>query len=180
MAAEKKAKFLEVKQSGTRLMFVLADGQTAQIDAGTLSDAMRERAMFHGLNQKIRDAAAGFSKEADYDGAFEAMAKVIGALESGEWERKGGAAAANLDDLATAIAQIRNVDVAKAKAAVEKATPDQRAGWAKNARVAAIMADLKAQRLAEKAKAATDDDLSAIDLGMDDGETDGETDEAAE
>lgn len=157
MTEGKKAKFLDVKQIGNRLKFVLGDGQNLTFDTERPDAAIRERAMMHGFNQKIRDAAAGFSKDRDYDGAFEAMGKVIDGLYANEWNRKGGQPGLVMADLATALARFKNVPEERAWAAVERATAEQRTAWAKNATIERFMLEAKLARLAAAAETAPDD-----------------------
>lgn len=165
-----KAKFLNVVpgEIASTLTFVLGDGQQLVIDCEMdFGESIRKQAMIHGFNQKIRDAAAGFSKTNDYEGAFEAMAAVIEALKDGEWKRGGGAGAGQvMRDLAAAIAEVRNVPYEKCFAAVSAAEEAKRKEWMKNAKIANIMARIKADRLKAAAEAASDD--IDIDLGDDD------------
>lgn len=161
-----KAKFLEVKQNGNTLIFEFGDKGRLTLDVTRCSDDIRTRAMFHGFNQKVRDSAAGYSKELDYAGAREEMSAVIEALYGNEWNRKGGGAGAgvNMEDLAKAIAEMKNATVEKAMAAVTKASEEQRKEWAKNAKVAALIAKYKAERLAAAAEKGTD--TNELDFGM--------------
>lgn len=172
--AEKRKKFLEVKLAGPEvLVFELANGQNVRVNAGHLNETIRHQAMMHGLNQKIRDSAANCSKTNDFAQALQNMGEVVESLLAGTWNRQGGGGQAGIvqEDLAAAIAQFKGADEAKCLAAVRAATPEKRAEWAKNPRIAAFMADAKAKRLA--AAAATASDELDIDLGEDD-ETDGE------
>lgn len=152
---EEKVKFLEVKVNAGRILFVLGNGQKLSFDPGAANEEIRKQAQFHGFNQKIRDAAAGYSKEKDFAGAAAEMQAVIDGLYRGEWNRKGGAGTSvMLEDLAKAIARFKNADFAKALAAVEKATPEQRAEWLKNKTVKAYADQARADRLVEAAKGA--------------------------
>lgn len=164
-AETKVVKFLEVKQRGAMLVFAFGNGTKVEFDPARTSGEIQRQAMYHGYNQKIRDAAAGFSKDRDYAGAAREMQQVIDSLYAGSWNRAGGGTSGVvMQDLADALATLRGVAPAKALAAVEKATPEQRATWAKNAKVAALMAEARAKRLAEAAKGASDDDLAAIEI----------------
>lgn len=154
---EKKASFLDVTQdTDTSLVFKLGDGQTIHFEAGNCDEVIRLRAEMHGFNQKIRDAAAGFSKEKDYDGAFEAMMAVVEALEAGEWNRKATATKGK-GILSEAIARIKGVSVEAAQAAVAKATEDQVKAWQKNPKVASVMAEIVAERAKKRAADAADE-----------------------
>lgn len=164
--AEQKVKFLDVQlAAGGMLKFIIKGEQTLTFDPARCNDAIQEQARLHGFNQKIRDAAAGFSKSGDTDGAFEAMDAVIQGLYAGSWNRKGGGGAGVIiEDLAHAIAAFKNAPYEKALAAVRQASPEQRAAWSKNAKIAALAADAKAKRLAAAADVATDEDLDGLDL----------------
>lgn len=164
---DNKQKFLEVKTNGGRLVFVLGNGQKLIFDPAQCNEDIRQQAMFHGFNQKIRDAAAGFSKEKDFAGAIGDMNAVMEALYGGDWNRKGGATGTNLEDLANAIARFKNVTFERAMAAVAKGTPEQRAEWMKNKTVAAFAAQARADRLAAAIATNEAPDLE-IDLGGDD------------
>lgn len=153
----KKVKFLEVIQSAQMLTFKLADGQSLTLDANGMSGPIQEAAMMHGFNQKVRDAAAGFSKGNDYDGAFEAMQQVIESLEGGNWNRQGGGMKGQ-SVLAEAIARFKGCALEAAQAAVQKATDDQKKAWAKNVKIAALMAQVVAERAAARVSEEKGDD----------------------
>lgn len=155
-----KQKFLEVNALGDYgLEFKLGDGQVIAIKFEDFNEDIQRKAMIHGFNQKIRDAAASYGKEKDYDGAFEEMMKVVDGLQAGSWNRQGGGIGAGvvMEDIAYAIAKIKNVAIEKALAVVKKADDAQRKSWSKNARVAQLMAESKAARLAKAAESASDD-----------------------
>lgn len=160
-----KVKFLEVKVASGQLAFVFGDKGRIEFDPARCSDEIRSAAMMHGFNQKIRDAAAGYSKDGDYAGAREEMHAVIEALYAGSWNRAAGGAGpgTNMEDLATAIATIKSAPFEKAMTAVRAASDEQRKAWAKNPKVAALVTKARAERLAKAAEIATDE--LDIDLG---------------
>lgn len=165
--AQEKVKFLDVKllAASGQLMFILGNGTKIAFDPKQCNEETKERAMFHGFNQKIRDSAAGFSKEKDFAGAEAEMRAVIDSLYANEWNRKGGAGTGVvLEDLAHAIARFKKVDFDRALAAVSKATPEQRAEWGKHKVVAAFAAQAKADRLNAAATAADSGDVEIPDL----------------
>lgn len=167
-AEVKKDKFLEVKVTGNSLVFAFGDKGRIEFYPGQCTDDIRSAAMMHGFNQKIRDAAAGYSKDGDYAGAREEMHAVIEALYAGSWNRAAGGAGpgTNMEDLAAAIATLKGASVEKAMTAVRAASDEQRKAWAKNPKVAALVTQARAERLAKLAAAATDTELD-IDLGGD-------------
>lgn len=166
MAEMKKIPFLDVTEKGKVLTFALADGQILTFNIEGVNAEVRERAMIHGFNQKIRDASAGFSKDKDYDGAFEAMQKVIEALEGGSWNRTGGAGLKGQGVLAEAIARMKGVDITIAGNAVKVATDEQKKGWMKNPKVAALMAQIVAERAQARLDAAGEGDEEEIEIDL--------------
>lgn len=156
-----KAKFLEVAIDA-ELQTVTAtfgNGQVNRVYLDTLPSNIVTAAALLGLSNKIRDTAANFSKDADYEGADEAMIETIDALMAGTWNRNGGGVAGvKMKDLATAIAELKGVEFDRAMKAVKEATKEQRAAWVKNAAIAAIMARIEMERMNAKAATATDAD----------------------
>lgn len=156
-----KAKFLEVSidADARTVTATFGNGTTTKVEYDLLPENVKISAALLGLSNKTRDTAANFSKTNDADGAFDAMIATIESMYAGEWNRSGGGMAGQrMKDLATAIAQVQKVDFDRAFAVVKAADKDQRATWAKNARIAAIMTELEATRLKAKAESATDDD----------------------
>ena len=164
-------KFLEVKVANGGIKFAFGNGEVIRFDPTSCSADIRAQAERHGFNQKIRDAAAGYSKTRDYAGAIGEMRAVIESLQSGSWNRAGGAGAAAIADLIAAIASVRNAPLDKVAKAVEGATAEQRASWAKNAKVALAIAEIRAQRAREAVKSTTDtEDDGLPDLSEGEGE----------
>lgn len=147
-------KFLTVTQQGRELHFTLANGLKVVARPDELLDEMRDAGLFHGINQKVRDAAAGFSKDADYSGAFRVMQTVVDNLESGIWNAKGGSGTA---DLVLAIATLKKIETDEAQELVDQLDDEQlKAVMAKPAIKAAIL-KIKAERAAKVADASDDD-----------------------
>jgi hypothetical protein len=115
-SAEVKVKFLEVKRVGTKLAFVLSNGSRVEFDTAKADDAIREHAMYHGFNQKIRDSMSGAIKEKDFAAAVDRMKVTVDSLYAGDWNRQGGGGIAGvvMEDLANAISQFKNTTFEKA------------------------------------------------------------------
>lgn len=165
-ANESESKFLEVKIANGKLIFIFGNGEKLTFDPAECNEEINRQATFHGYNQKIRDAAAGYSKDKDYAGAREEMSAVIEALRAGNWKRQGGGMGAGvvMADMAHAIAEMKNVSFERAMAAVEKADEETRKSWAKNPKLAAKMAEAKAKRLAAQAAGTDAGDLDIAGL----------------
>lgn len=149
-------KFLVVERNEDRLQFKLGNGLLVELNPTDLNDEIREAAMYHGLNQKIRDAAAGFSKETNFSGAFGAMQQVVDNLLGGRWNAKGGA---GTSDLAQAVANLKEIALSEAQELIGGLDDEQLAELNKKPKVKAEIAKIKAERAAKIAEAEEDEDL---------------------
>lgn len=149
-------KFLQVTQHGRELRFVLGNGLTVVAKPDELDASMRAAGLFHGINQKVRDSAAGFSKDNDYSGAFRAMQAVVDNLMSGLWNAKGGTGTA---DLVLAIANLKKIDADEAQRLVDGLDDEQLKVVQGKPAIKAEILRIKAERQAKLAEAADDDDL---------------------
>lgn len=154
--ANNTTKFLQVSEANGILSFSLANGLKVVCDSDEVSAEIRERAMLHGLNQKIRDSAAGFSKDSDYSGAFRAMQTVVDNLINGLWNAKGGTGTA---DLVQAIANLKKIDLEDAQTAVDGLDDEQLKVVMGKPAIKAEILRLKAERAAKLATASDEDDL---------------------
>lgn len=155
-------KFLQVITGESSIRFSLGNGKSVVCTVEELSAEIQRAAMFHGLNQKIRDSAAGFSKDNDYAGAFRAMQTTLETLQSGLWNAKGGASGES--DLAQAVANLKGIEVDAASAAIAVLNEDQLKTLRGKASVKAELLRIKAMRAAAVAEAADDDDEDILDL----------------
>jgi hypothetical protein len=149
-------KFLQVVQENGSLAFKLGNGLKVELRPEDCADEIREQAMMHGFNQKVRDSAAGFSKTNDYSGAFSAMQAVVDNLLGGLWNAKGGS---GTGDLVQAIANLKKIDVEDAQELIDGLDDEQMKTVLGKPAVKAEIARIKAERAAKVAAAAEDDDL---------------------
>ena len=151
-------KFLQVIQDAEAgvIRFTLGNGKVVTCAPEGMSSAIQTAAMYHGFNQKIRDSAAGFSKDSDYSGAFRAMQSTLETLESGLWNAKGGASGES--DLAQAVANLKGIELEKAAAAIGGLDEDQLKTLRGKASVKAELLKIKAERAAAIADASDDED----------------------
>lgn len=159
----KSPKFLEVKVMGQTLVFTFGNGAERKVNPMDFASAIREQAERHGFNQKLRDTTAGFSKDLDYIGALEKFDATLQGLYDGDWNRAGGGVAGQqMKDLATAIAEIREVEFDIAFAAVQKMDAEKRKAIMKNAKVAQIITRL----VADRAQVAADEAVDDLDIEL--------------
>lgn len=145
------------------VVFTLGNGQSLTAGLDGLAEEIVERLAVHGLSQKIGDAAANFSKERDFLGAFGAMQAVYDNLKAGAWASRSGG---GTSDLVAAIAKIKGVSLEDAQGAVDRATEEQIRDLKKHPAVKEAIAKIQAQRAKEAAKAAGSLDELVKGLGL--------------
>lgn len=166
-AAEAKTpKFCEKEydQDAKSVIFTFGNGQTLELKMEEVPSEIQTQLMLHGALQKIGDSYAG-AKGNFSEGVANAQS-VIDALKAGQWKtaRGEGEGRPRLGELAEAIARIKGVEVAVAMAAVEKATDDQRKAWRSNAKVKAVIAQIRSEKAAAELQSAGEQSLE-INLG---------------
>lgn len=128
--------------------FTFGNGTKLELDSNSLNEEMRKQLMLHGISQKVGDSFAGV--KGNYAEGIQNAKDVIEQLLAGEWKAgRDDSARPRLAELAAAIARIKNVELDKATAAVEKATDEQRKSWRSNAKVKAVIAQLRAEKAAK-------------------------------
>lgn len=80
---ERKTKVEWDLETGAINLTLLASGEVISLNVVGLSDEIKRDGLFHGLEQKLIDAAAG----KDGDEAFESIMAVKERLEAGEWTK---------------------------------------------------------------------------------------------
>lgn len=151
---------------------VFADGAKAEVALEALPAHIVTLLALHGLSQKLGDSYA--SVKGDVAAAKTKFEAVLTQLQAGEWKkaREGGEGGSKVTELAEAIAQFKNAAIEKANAVVAKATKEQLAAWRGNAKIKAIIAEIRARKAAERAAKAekdaagteNNDDLAGLDL----------------
>jgi len=92
----RKNSIISASVDGNTLSIAVTDAGTITLDVSALSEEIRNRAMVHGLLQKVSDAAAISKSELPdnpTDAAkvkFEAMSAVASRLIEGEWSKRSG------------------------------------------------------------------------------------------
>lgn len=167
------AKLITTTQSGTVLTVTVEGHPAITVDTATLSDTIREQAMYHGLKQKICDAAAlsrdtTTGQSATPAEKHAAMQAVAANLVAGVWNagRAEGGGMSREATVLQALANVYGMDMAWAEAKIvatmTKKGIDRKAAvklWGATEKVAA-----EVERLKPKPKANLDADELMAEL----------------
>ena len=147
MANEAKVKFLQKKvdEAGRRVKCVLGNGVCVEVGLDELKPEIVTRLAMHGLSQKLGDSAASFSKEENFHGAFGAMQGTADNLLQGIWAAKGGS---GTSDLAQAIAELQDVEIEEAEAAIARMDEDTLKIFKSHPEIKLKIAEIQKARLA--------------------------------
>ena len=117
MASERKSIInVNVDLATALMVFEVQGAGRIELDADGLDDSIRTQAMYHGIEQKVRDAAAlsrdtKTGKSATPAEKLEAMQEVVNNLLAGTWNAKrAGAQPLNRAALFEAIAEARSTE----------------------------------------------------------------------
>ena len=173
------------------LVLEFRHGETLRVHPETLNPEIRRAALLHGLKQKLVDAAA-ISRDTTtgraativtkFDAVKEIFDRITGAGgEAPSWNKpRAGGAGGQGGLLARAIARYKGVEVAAAKAYLERLTDAQKQALRVDPRIATIINELRMES-AKPAGIDTDallgglDDLGTESDGDNDGDDDGDT-----
>lgn len=145
-----KVKFAEKEYDlDTGLVVItFGNGKSVEFDSGKVSPEILKQLALHGASQKIGDSYAGV--KGNYAEGVQSAQDVIDQLYAGVWKAsREDDARPRLAELAEAISRIKQVPIEAATAAVEKGTDDQRKAWRSNAKVKAVIAQLRAEKAAK-------------------------------
>lgn len=163
----KKPKFAEKEYDmDTGLVSItFGNGKTVDFDLNRASEEIRKQLALHGASQKIGDSYAG--AKGNYSEAVQSAQDVIDQLYAGVWRAaREDDARPRLAELAEAIARIKQVDLEKATAAVEKGTDEQRKSWRSNAKVKAVIAQIRAEKAAKALEEAEKSGEQLLDVAV--------------
>ena len=169
------------------LILEFRHGETLRLHPESLAPEIQRAALLHGLKQKLVDAAAISRDTATgraativtkFDAVKEIFDRITGASgEAPSWNRpRAGGAGGQGGLLARAIARYKGVEVAAAKAYLDRLTDAQKQALRVDPRIATIINELRMES-AKPAGIDTDallgglDDLGAEPDGDDDGDT---------
>ena len=161
-----------VTDDGT-LVLTFRHGEALRVHPESLNPEIQRMALLHGLKQKLVDAAA-ISRDTTtgraatiatkYDAVREIFDRITGAGgEAPSWNKpRAGGAGGQGGLLARAIARYKNVEVAAARAYLDRLTDAQKQALRVDPRIAAVINDLRAES-AKPAGIDTDALLGGLD-----------------
>lgn len=136
------------------IRFMLGNGLEVRAVMSDIPSDMQRALMFHGLAQKVGDAAAGFSKANDFSGAFGAMQQVVDNLVNGSWSTRGQGGGTS--DLVAALMNLKGITLEQAQDAVGKMDEDSMKKVLAHPAIKAEILDIRAKRAANAAENASD------------------------
>lgn len=147
---------ITVERDEDVLVIEFAHGKRIELRPATLGPDIRETAMFHGLKQKLVDAAAisrdpETGRSATVEDKYRAMVAVYDRLLSGQWNatRGEGSSTGSGGLLFAALMRLYPAKGADAlREYIGGLTPAQQAALRKNPRVAPVIEEIKAERAA--------------------------------
>lgn len=162
MATEKKVPMAKVSVDEVKgeLVWTFAHGGVQRVNVNDLAADIHAKAVLHGLKQTISDAYAG--AKGDSKLAEGLAASRIQALLSGSWNAKAQAGQAMLD-LIAAVCEVTGKEREEVEEKLGALDADAQKKLVKDARIAAVMARLKADRLAKAANNSdSDGDIDSL------------------
>ena len=159
-AEDKKVKFCNKEYDlDTGLVeFQFGNGKTLSCDSNKIPEETRKQLMLHGISQKVGDSFAGV--KGNYAEGMQNAQDTIDQLYAGVWKAaREDDARPRLAELAEAIARIKQVPLEAATAAVEKGSDEQRKSWRSNAKVKAVIAQIRAEKAAKALEEAGEQEL---------------------
>lgn len=169
MNATTKTPAIDATIEDSVLRLVFANGQHIEFNANGLREEIRQAALMHGLKQKLVDAAAisrnpDTGRSASVEDKYHAVYEVYERLLAGEWNKRregGGGATGGLLLQALVRLYVGRKTEAELRAWLADKTDAEQAKLRADSRVAPIIAEIKAERDARKAK---DAGISGDDL----------------
>ena len=178
-----------VTDDGT-LILEFRHGETLRVHPETLNPEIQRAALLHGLKQKLVDAAAisrdtATGRAATIATKYEAVKEIFVRItgfggEAPSWNKpRAGGAGGQGGLLARAIARYKGVEVAAAKAYLDRLTDAQKQALRVDPRIATIINELRMES-AKPAGIDTDALLGGLDdLGAEPDDADDDADDAA-
>jgi hypothetical protein len=150
---------------GSTIKFAFANGKELVADVGAFPTNIVNRLALHGAAQKIGDSYAGDSTA---DEAYASAAKVLAALNAGNWGTEREASEPTPALLMEAIARFKECPIAEAprfydysEQAGRARTDDEKKAIRDNAKIKELVAAIRLERAKKAAETATADEVLA-------------------
>lgn len=132
--------------------FDFENGKSSLFDLSKVSPEILQRLALHGASQKIGDSYAGAGDSADPAAyAEQAANETIAQLYAGDW-RVTVSGGPRISDLAAALSRLSGKVVEAVVESLKAATDEQKKELRKRPKVAAMLAAIKAENAAARAK----------------------------
>lgn len=152
--ARKIEKTIDAEQGTVTVGF--ASGSTTTISMRDLPKNIVAQLALHGLSQKVTDAGAGKTPEE----TEEHVMKVVESLKAGNWTVRGeggSGGTSRVTQLVRAVARLKGIDLAEAKAKVSALTDEEKKSLQAAPAVQAAILEIKAEDLAAKKEKGSED-----------------------
>jgi hypothetical protein len=167
--ASGRVRVMSVDQSRDEgiLAVTFVNGKSYELNVNNLSAAIKVDGLWHGLEQKLRDSAAGVKGNADE--AYDLVSAVGNRLVAGEWAktREGGGGTTSAYWIEAVMRLKGWTDKADAVQRLAGLADEKRDALKKHPQVVAMVAQIKAERAAaelERARASAGEGGSMEDL----------------
>lgn len=129
-------------------------GEAITANLADMPDEIVRQLALHGLSQKLGDSYAGAGQEENPVAVITAnVTGLIDQLKAGTWSsRSGGGGGPRVTLLAEAIHRVTGKELEECTAVVGDMSNEDKATWRKHPQVAKAIAEIRAEREAEKAK----------------------------
>jgi hypothetical protein len=144
---------------GDTLTLTFSDGRVLSLDTTTLSDDIKQAAMMHGLKQKLVDGAAiarnpETGRSATLEDKFQAVKEIYDRITDAtapSWNKgRGGEGDGGNTLLLRALCKMSGKSPAVMASLLETKTKEEKKALRANPKVAAIIAELQAEKLAQQ------------------------------
>ncbi len=148
------------------IKFILGNGSQVDVKLADVSEENKQRAMIHGISQRLGDACANLSKDKEYGKAYDELAALADQLATKDWtrERENGTGGQSKEDLIAALVKLKKQPEDVIRAVVDAADDAKKKAWMSNKAIAAEILDIKAKRAKKEAKG--NETIDDIDLGI--------------
>ena len=145
------AKKLTKELSDEAISITFANGETLTLAYSELSEEIKFRLFQHGLSQKAGDASAGTETVEE---AISETKRVLDRLRAGDWKSvREAAAGPKIGLLVEALMRLTGKSSEDCRMVVDSLDDDKRKALRAHQQIKAAMADIRAERERERAKA---------------------------